>query len=99
RLRRCSLCTVGDWGAANAVGRRNVSNVGAALITHPTTMRQSKPIPFRCPSCEAEYKIVTIELSDVVDGRIRCLRCDARFTAGEGHVAFKYFLVRRPRRK
>jgi transcription elongation factor Elf1 len=56
-------------------------------------MSQSEPIPFRCPSCEAEYKIVTIETDDVVRGTIRCLKCDALFPAGEGRVAFKYLLV------
>jgi hypothetical protein len=59
-------------------------------------MSQSEPIPFRCPSCEAEYKIITIEACDVVRGKIRCLKCDALFPAGEGRVAFKYFLVGRP---
>ena len=81
------------------MGRRNVSNVRAALITHLATMSQSKPIPFRCPSCEAEYKIVTVEACDVVHGKVRCLKCDALFPPGEGHVAFKYFLVGQPRRK
>ena len=59
-------------------------------------MSQSEPIPFNCPGCEAEYKIVTVETCDNVQGRIRCLKCDAPFPAGEGRVAFKYFLVRRP---
>jgi hypothetical protein len=59
-------------------------------------MSQSEPIPFRCPTCEAEYKIVTIEACDVVRGKIHCLKCDAPFPAGEGRVAFKYFLVERP---
>ena len=81
------------------MGRRNVSNVRAALITHLATMSQSKPIPFRCPRCEAEYKIVTIETRDLVDGKVRCLKCDVLFHPGEGHVAFKYFLVGQPRRK
>jgi predicted Zn finger-like uncharacterized protein len=58
-------------------------------------MSQPEPIPFRCPSCEAEYKIVTIEACDAVRGKIRCLKCDALFPAGEGRVAFKYFLVGR----
>jgi transcription elongation factor Elf1 len=57
---------------------------------------KSKPIPFTCPACEAEYKIVAIEVRDVQQGRIACLNCDALFPAGEGRVAFKYFLVRRP---
>ena len=58
-------------------------------------MSQSEPIPFRCPGCEAEYKIVTVETDEVVHGKIRCLKCDALFPA-EGRVAFKYFLVGRP---
>ena len=60
-------------------------------------MSKSKPIPFNCPSCEAEYKIVTIDVCDVQQGKIRCLKCEALFPAGEGRVAFKYFLVGRPR--
>jgi hypothetical protein len=57
------------------------------------TMSQSEPIPFRCPGCEAEYKLVTIEICEGVQGKLRCLKCDAMFPAGEGRVAFKYFLV------
>ena len=63
------------------------------------TMRKSEPIPFSCPSCKAEYKIVTIDVCDVQQGKIRCLKCDALLPAGEGRVAFKYFLVGRSRRK
>jgi hypothetical protein len=63
------------------------------------TMSQSEPIPFRCPGCEAEYKLVTIETCEGVQGKIRCLKCDALFPAGEGRVAFKYFLVGRPSRR
>jgi len=79
-------------------------HVCAALITVPkyvsifsnSTMSESEPIPFRCPGCEAEYKLVTIETCEGVQGKIRCLKCDAMFPAGEGRVAFKYFLVGRP---
>ena len=101
RASNLSLGRVGDLGAEKTVERRNVSRHVSAALSHfsPIAMSQSKPIPFHCPSCEAEYKIVTIEACDVVDGSIRCLRCDALFPAGEGHLAFKYFLVRRPRRK
>jgi transcription elongation factor Elf1 len=59
-------------------------------------MSKSEPTPFSCPSCEAEYKIVAIEVCDEQQGKISCLRCDALFPAGEGRVAFKYFLVKRP---
>jgi hypothetical protein len=62
-------------------------------------MSQSQPIPFRCPGCEAEYQIVEIETCEVVQGKIRCLKCDALFPAVEGSVAFKYFLVRGPSRR
>jgi len=78
-------------------------HVCAALITVPkyvsifsnSTMSESEPIPFRCPGCEAEYKLVTIETCEGVQGKIRCLKCDAMFPAGEGRVAFKYFLMER----
>jgi predicted Zn finger-like uncharacterized protein len=58
-------------------------------------MSMSEPIPFICPACEAEYKIVTIEALDVQQ-KVRCLKCDALFPAAEGRAAFKYFLVGRP---
>jgi len=57
----------------------------------------SEPIPFSCPVCEAQYKIVTIEVCDVQQSKIACLKCDALFPAGEGRVALKYFLVKRPK--
>jgi hypothetical protein len=58
-------------------------------------MSKSEPIPFSCPSCEAEYRIVTIEAPrDAHQGKISCLRC-ALFPAGKGDVFFKYLLCRR----
>jgi len=56
----------------------------------------SQPIPFTCPACGTQYKIVTIKLRDVQQSRIPCLNCDALFPAGEGHVAFEYFLMKQP---
>lgn len=57
-------------------------------------MRKSEPIPFNCPRCDAEYRIVKIEAPrDEQHGKIACLRCHALFPAGEGRVYFKYFLV------
>ena len=55
-----------------------------------------EPIPFSCPSCEAKYKIVTINTCDLQRGKISCLRCGFPFPAVEGSVTFKYFLMRRP---
>lgn len=55
---------------------------------------KSEPVAFTCPSCEAEYKIVSIEApSDVQRSKICCLWCDAQFPAGVGRVFFKYVLV------
>jgi hypothetical protein len=63
-------------------------------------MRNSEAIPFNCPSCEAEYKIVRIESpSDAQYRKIFCLRCDALFPAGDEGGFYKYFLVRGRRRK
>jgi hypothetical protein len=59
-------------------------------------LSKSEPIPFSCPSCEAKYKIVTINTCDVQHGKISCLRCGCPFPASEGNVSLKYFLVRRP---
>jgi hypothetical protein len=57
---------------------------------------KSKPIPFDCPVCEAEYKIVTFEACDLQRGKTTCLRCGFPFPASEGYVGLKYFLVTRP---
>ena len=38
-------------------------------------LSKSEPIPFSCPMCEAEYKIVMIEACDLQRGKISCLRC------------------------
>jgi hypothetical protein len=57
----------------------------------------SEPVTFNCLSCEAEYKIITIEApSDRPRGKIGCLRCDALFPSGEGSVVLKYILVEPP---
>ena len=63
-------------------------------------MRKSEPISFSCPSCHAEYRIVTIDApSGEEHGQVACLKCDALFPAGEGRVFFKYFLLGRPKKK
>jgi hypothetical protein len=59
-------------------------------------LSKSEPIPFSCPVCEAEYKMVTIEACDRQRGKTSCLRCGFPFPASEGNVSLKYFLVRRP---
>ena len=94
---------VGDDPATRLVADK-VINLAQRGIRDPIMLRtmtleelsKSEPIPFTCPSCEAEYKIVTIDACDVQQGKVRCLRCGFPFPAGEGRVAFKYFLVGRP---
>jgi hypothetical protein len=59
---------------------------------------KSEPFAFICPSCEAEYKVVTVAApSDMRRRKIGCLRCDALFPAGHGNVFLKYILMA-PRR-
>jgi hypothetical protein len=61
-----------------------------------TVMSESKPIPFRCPSCGAEYNIVAVKTAPDAqrgEGKIGCLKCDALFPALEGRT---YYLVGRP---
>ena len=77
-------------------GSRVAANARVLFHLNPT-MSKSEPNDFSCPGCEAEYKVVTIDApSDAVHGTIACLKCDAKFPAGEGRVFFKYFLVGRP---
>jgi len=94
---------VGDDPATRFVAEK-VINLAQRGIRDPDALRtmtlkelsKSEPIPFTCPSCEAEYQIVTIEVCDVQQGRISCLKCGFPFPVGEGNVIFKYFLVGRP---
>jgi hypothetical protein len=59
---------------------------------------ESEPFAFTCPSCEAEYKVVTVGArTDMPHRKTGCLRCDALFPAGEGNVFLKYILMA-PRR-
>jgi hypothetical protein len=62
------------------------------------TMRNSEPVPFSCPSCQAEYKIVTIEAPREAQHAKSFL--EALFPSGDEGVFFKYFLVSgRPSRR
>jgi hypothetical protein len=95
---------VGDEPAARFVAgkvielaQRGVRDPDALRTMTLNELSKSEPIAFSCPSCEAKYKIVTIEASDVQQGRISCVKCGFPFPAGEGDVIFKYFLVGRPR--
>jgi len=94
---------VSDDPATRFVAEK-VINLAQRGIRDPDALRtmtlkelsKSEPIHFSCPSCEAEYKIVTFEVYGVPQGKISCLKCGFPFPAGEGEVIFKYFLVGRP---
>ena len=77
------------------LGQRGVRDPDVLRTTTPKELSKSEPIPFSCPICEAEYKLVT-EACDLQRGKISCLRCGFPFPASEGNVSLKYFLVRRP---
>jgi hypothetical protein len=59
---------------------------------------QSEPFAFICPSCEAQYKVITFGAPSNRNRRkMGCLRCDALFPMGEGNLSLKYILMA-PRR-
>jgi len=59
------------------------------------------PVLFRCPNCDAQYKIVRVEAlaEPTTDREITCLCCGGPLHGREGKFFLKYFLVERPRRR
>jgi transcription elongation factor Elf1 len=67
------------------------SSAGRATTT-------SKPF-FTCPSCDALYHIVKVEVGLEFSVRgIACRTCGLPLHAREGKFIFKYFLLRNPHR-
>jgi len=63
------------------------------MTAHCATSK-SEPFTFICPSCEAEYQVVTVGApSEMHHRKIGCLRCEALFPAGDGNVFLKYILM------
>jgi predicted Zn finger-like uncharacterized protein len=59
------------------------------------------PPLFRCPNCSALYQVVKTDAGpETVELEIACTICSGPFTASEGQLALKYFLLRKgiPRR-
>ena len=55
---------------------------------------KSEAFAFICPSCGAEYEVVTVAARSHMRHRKNgCLRCDAFFPAAEGNVFLKYILM------
>src|SRR5215470_9585643 len=56
------------------LAQRGIRDPDALSTMTLKELSKSKPIPFACPFCKAEYEIVTIEAYDVQRGKISCLR-------------------------
>jgi predicted RNA-binding Zn-ribbon protein involved in translation (DUF1610 family) len=50
---------------------------------------------FRCPNCEAEYKVVRVEASPTHDQPLVCLSCGGPLNNREGKFGLKYFRTKR----
>ena len=50
---------------------------------------------FRCPNCEAEYKVVRVAAPDTFDVQLLCLSCGAPLHNREGKFLLKYFRTER----
>ena len=48
---------------------------------------------FRCPTCEAEYKVVRVETPPTHDKQLTCLSCGGPLRNREAKYALKYFRV------
>jgi predicted RNA-binding Zn-ribbon protein involved in translation (DUF1610 family) len=48
---------------------------------------------FRCPNCEAEYKVVRVEAPPMHEKQLACLSCGGPLRNREGKFALKYFRV------
>jgi hypothetical protein len=48
---------------------------------------------FRCPNCEAEYKVARVEALSTRNMQLTCLSCGAPLLNRQGKFALKYFRV------
>ena len=73
--------------------RRGVSrfagwySVGALVIS--AAMRE--PTSFKCPTCDAAYKVVRAEAPSKHDRELTCLSCGGPLRSREGKFVLKYF--------
>ena len=51
----------------------------------------TEPTQFKCPTCEATYKVVRAEAPPEYDRQLTCLSCGAPLRNREGKFALKYF--------
>jgi transcription elongation factor Elf1 len=63
-------------------------------------MPVTQAMPFQCPTCDAEYKLVRVETKEAVpDQQVTCRKCGSVLPGSEGHLVLKYFFVDRGRRR
>ena len=64
-------------------------------------MPVTQATPFRCSTCSAEYKLVRVEIKELVpDQQISCRKCGSQLPGAEGRLVLKYFsLAHRARRR
>ena len=53
----------------------------------------SEATKFCCPNCEAEYKVVRVEVPPTRNEQLVCLSCGGPLHNREGKYALKYFRV------
>jgi predicted nucleic acid-binding Zn ribbon protein len=46
---------------------------------------------FRCPACDAKYKVVRAEAPPIADKQLTCLGCGCPLRNRQGKFALKYF--------
>ena len=56
-------------------------------------MADTATYSFRCPNCEAQYKVVRVETAATHSIQLTCLSCGAPLNNREGGYALKYFRV------
>jgi predicted nucleic acid-binding Zn ribbon protein len=57
-------------------------------------MSDAATYQFRCPNCDAEYKVVRAEATPTLaDKQLTCLSCGGPIRNREGKFALKYFRV------
>ena len=54
------------------------------------SLRSNAP-KFRCPTCDAEYRVVRVEAPPTHDNPLLCLGCGGRLQNRDGRFALKYF--------
>jgi hypothetical protein len=59
---------------------------------------QDRAEEFKCPQCQARYKIVRVNArSQTIDRPVQCKVCAQPFVSRDGEDILKYFLIGRPK--